>query len=296
MRQQLKSLQERWLRRRWHADAVALSKFANLNPCVVVTGGSEGLGYALADRFARGGHRLLLVARNLNALEEAASRLRGTTGAAVDVVAIDLTQPDAVPRLDACLEALGVYVDVLVNNAGMGLSGRFETHAMDDLARLTDLNVRALTQLMRRYLPEMKIRGRGGVLNLASIGSYGPGPNQAAYYASKAYVLSLSEAVAHEVAGHGVRICAVAPGPVRTRFHAKMGAERAFYRWFSPPMPPEIVAALAYWGYVAGMRVVWPGVLTPFVALAMRLIPHRVLNVIVAALLKPRRTQHRPKD
>lgn len=282
-------LHDIWLRRWWHADAAAESKFAYLTPWVVVTGGSEGLGFALAERFAHDRNRLLLVARHAPALEQAATRLRATTGAVVDVLVLDVTGPDAIDQLEAKVAALGGYVDVLVNNAGMGLSGRFEMHASADLARLVDLNVRALTLLTRRYLPEMKIRGRGGILNLASVGSYGPGPNQAAYYASKAYVLSLTEAVAHETAGHGVRICAVAPGPVRTKFHAKMGAENAFYRWFSPPTPPELVAALSYWGYMLGMRVVWPGLLTPFVALAMRLIPHRILNVLVSALLKPRR-------
>ena len=91
--------------------------------------------------------------------------------------------------------------------------------------------MRALTQLTRHFLPGMRVRGRGGILNLASLGGYAPGPNQAAYYASKAYVLSLTEAIAAETAGEGVRVCALAPGPVNTRFHARMGAENAFYRY-----------------------------------------------------------------
>ena len=215
--------------------------------------------------------------------------LRASTGARVDTLALDLASADAVARLDDKLAALSAYADVLVNNAGIGLSGDFDAQDPAALTRLVDLNVRALTELTRHYLPDMKMRGRGGILNLASVGSYGPGPNQAAYYASKAYVLSLTEAIAHESAGHGVRICASAPGPVQTRFHAKMGADRALYRWLSPPTPPELVARLTYWGYLAGMRVVWPGAVTPFAALAMRLIPHRMLNVIVSILLKPRR-------
>ena len=104
-----------------------------------------------------------------------------------------------------------------------------------DVLRLIDLNVRALTHLTHHFLPGMRVRGRGGILNLASIGGYAPGPNQAAYYASKAYVLSLTEAIAAETAGEGVRVCALAPGPVNTRLHESMGAENAFYRCFVPP-------------------------------------------------------------
>ena len=100
---------------------------------------------------------------------------------------------------------------------------------------LVDLNVRALTRLTRHFLPGMRQRGRGGILNVASLGGYAPGPNQAAYYASKAYVLSLTEAIAAETAGEGVRVCALAPGPVDTAFHARMGAENAFYRYLVPP-------------------------------------------------------------
>lgn len=245
---------------------------------------------ALAECFAHAGHRLLLVARDAPRLAAAADRLRSNGAVDVDVLALDLTRSDAIEVLDQKLAAMSTYADVLVNNAGIGLSGDFTAHAPANLASLVDLNVRTVTLLTRHYLPGMKIRGRGGILNLASVGSYGPGPNQAAYYASKAYVLSLTEAIGHESAGNGVRICASAPGPVQTRFHAKMGADRAFYRWISPPAPPALVARLSYWGYLAGLRVVWPGIVTPFVALAMRIIPHRILNIIVATLLKPRKS------
>lgn len=285
----IKALHDAWLRRWWRPDSRAQSAVAGLSPVVVVTGGSEGLGLALATCFARAGHRLLLVARDQSRLEAAAAKVRAECTADVAILALDITRQDAITLLDQKLVGMAAYADVLVNNAGIGLSGDFAEHDPGALAALTDLNVRALTLLTRHYLPGMRIRGRGGILNLASVGSYGPGPNQAAYYASKAYVLSLTEAIAHESAGLGVRICAAAPGPVRTRFHAKMGAERAFYRWISPPAPAELVARIVFWGYTAGMRVVWPGLVTPVAALAMRLIPHRILNVIVATLLKPRK-------
>ena len=149
---------------------------------------------------------------------------------------LDVTLPDAVAKIEAALASHGAYADVLVNNAGIGLSGPFHAHAAADVLRLVDLNVRALTHLTHHFLPGMRVRGRGGILNLASIGGYAPGPNQAAYYASKAYVLSLTEAIAAETAGEGVRVCALAPGPVNTRFHETAWArENAFYRSFVPP-------------------------------------------------------------
>ncbi len=135
----------------------------------------------------------------------------------------DVTATDAIATIEAALAAHGAYADVLVNSAGIGLSGPFHAHAPEDVVRLIDLNVRALTQLTRHFLPGMRVRGRGGILNVASLGGYTPGPNQAAYYASKAYVLSLTEAIAAETAGEGVRVCALAPGPVNTAFHARMG-------------------------------------------------------------------------
>ena len=283
----IKDLHQAWLRRWWRPQPEALAPFDGAARVVVITGGSEGIGLALARQFARGAAPLLLVARDPAKLESAAVDLRAR-GAVVDTLSVDLTAADVLDLIDQKLREMRGYADVLVNNAGMGLSGDFIRHDPEAVTRLVDLNVAALTKLTRHYLPGMVLRGRGGILNLASVGSYGPGPNQAAYYASKAYVLSLTEAIAHENAGYGVRICAVAPGPVKTKFHARMGAERAFYRLLAPPTSPDLVATLAYWGYQAGMRVVWPGIVTPFAALAMRLMPHRVLNVIVATLLKPR--------
>jgi short-subunit dehydrogenase len=134
----------------------------------------------------------------------------------------------------------------------------------------------------------MRTRGRGGILNIASIGAYAPGPNQAVYYASKAYVMSLSEAIAAETAGQGVRVSALAPGPVNTRFHARMGAQYAGYRAVVAPSSPNAVARAGYLGFSLGWRVIVPGLLNPFLAVAMRVLPHRLVIPIIAILLKPR--------
>src|SRR5262249_24189263 len=149
----------------------------------------------------------------------------------VEAVALpaDVTRPETIAAIEAALVQRQAYADVLVNDAGIGLAGAFPSHPPEALQRLLDLNVRALTDLTPHFLPGMLIRGRGGVLNLASLGAYAPGPYQAVYYASKAYVLSLTEAVAAETAGQGVRITALAPGPVQTGFHRRMGNERALH-------------------------------------------------------------------
>jgi hypothetical protein len=290
----MQSLLQAWRRRWWQPDREALAAYASLRPMTVVTGGSEGIGYALARRFAAAGNDVMLVARRVGPLEQAAAQIRAESKADATVLPLDVTAPDAIAKIEAALASSGAYADVVVNNAGIGLSGPFHAHPPEAVLRLVDLNVRALTVLTRHFLPGMRLRGRGGILNVASLGGYAPGPNQAAYYASKAYVLSLTEAIAAETAGEGVRVCALAPGPVNTRFHARMGSENAFYRRLIPPASPASVARAGYRGYVLGLRVTIPGVFNPFLALAMRIMPHRIVIPIVGLLLKPREGE--PRD
>ena len=285
------SLIQAWRRRWWRPDPVALAAFDGLKPMTVVTGASEGIGYALARRFAAAGNDLVLVARRPELLKEAAERIRADYKVEAVAVPADVTRPEAIPAIEAALAAHRAYADVLVNNAGMGLAGPFLSHSPEAVLRLLDLNVRALTELMRHFLPGMCVRGRGGVLNLASIGSFAPGPNQAVYYASKAYVISLSEAVAAETAGQGVRITALAPGPVNTSFHRRMGSERALYRYLVLPASAAGVAAAGYRGFAFGWRVIVPGILNPALALAMRIMPHRIVIPIIGWLMKPRGAQ-----
>lgn len=284
----ISALAQMWRRRWWRPDRVAIAAYADLRPLVVITGGSEGIGLAFARQFAGASKDLLLVARTPEKLAEAAESLRGEYKVQVDTLALDVTTENAVSALEATLAGKKAYADVLVNCAGMGLSGRFLDHEESRLLQLIDLNVRALSRLTLHFLKPMCVRGRGGVINMASVGSYAPGPNQAAYYASKAYVLSLTEAIAHETAGKGVRICALAPGPTRTRFHERMGALYAFYRTFLPLSSPGFVAWMGYVGFMAGARVVVPGPLNLIGTLAMRVMPHRLLLPIISVLLKPR--------
>ena len=282
------SLLEVWRRRFWRPDSVALAAYTGLRPMAVITGASEGIGYALARRFAKGGHDLMLIARSAGPLAAAAERIRAQAKVRAIPLALDITGPEAIATIEAALARQSAYADVLVNSAGMGLAGRFDAQTPEATARLIALNVAALTALSRHFLPGMRVRGRGGILNLASLGGYTPGPYQAAYYASKAYVLSLSEAIAAETAGEGVRVTALAPGPVDTRFHARMRGQSAIYRALMPAASVDSVARAGYLGFALGWRVVVPGILTPLLALGMRVVPHRLLVPIVGWLLKPR--------
>jgi short-subunit dehydrogenase len=287
-------LLQAWRQRWWRPDRQALAAYAALRPMVVVTGGSEGIGYELARRFARAGQDVMLVARRLAPLERAAASIQADFKVEAVAVAADVTAPDAIAAIERALAAQRAYADVLVNSAGIGLAGPFHSHAPEDVMRLVDLNVRALTALTHHFLGGMRQRGRGGILNLASLGGYTPGPYQAGYYASKAYVISLSEAIAAETAGEGVRVCVLAPGPVDTAWHERAGAESALYRTLVPPASAASVARAGYLGYLLGLRVVVPGLLNPFLALALRIMPHRIMVPIIAWLLKPRAT--RPND
>jgi short-subunit dehydrogenase len=267
---------------------VALAAYAGQRPITVITGASGGIGMALARQFARGGHDLLLIARNTEALYQAAASIRADAKVEVGTLVLDITAPDAVGRIEAELTRQGAYADVLVNSAGIGLAGPFLEQSPDGIDRLVDLNIRALTTLTRHFLVGMRARGRGGILNLASLGGYAPGPYQAAYYASKAYVISLSEALSAETSGEGVRVCVLAPGPVATPFHQRMQGETGLYLRLLPVSNPDGVARAGYLAFALGWRVVVPGLFAPILALAMRLTPHRILVPIVGWLLKPR--------
>ncbi len=275
-----------WIGRRRHPDAVALSAVAGKRPVVLVTGGSTGIGLALARRFAQAGHAVALVGRDEGRLTEAATGIAREFGVPAVPLAQDIQAAGAPASLAQRLAQDGAYIDVLVNSAGIGLSGAFAVDDVDKLDALIATNIAALTRLTRHVLPGMLARGRGGILSLSSLGAYTPGPYQAAYYASKSYVLALSEAIAHETSGRGVRVCAVAPGPVNTRFHAEMQAEGTPYRLLLPPMSPQAVARSAYRGFCLGRRVVVPGPIAPLLMLGARALPHPLLVPITGLLLR----------
>ncbi|MFA5949339.1 MAG: SDR family oxidoreductase [Hyphomicrobium sp.] len=276
-----------WISRRARPDPAALARAAGLSPAALVTGGSRGIGLALALRFAQAGtHTIVLVARDLTALERAARSITQKYSANVIVLPLDITSDEAPARIDAELARHTLYLDYLVNSAGIGLSGPYHSHSEQKIDELIALNMSALSRLMRWALPGMRARGRGGILNVASLGGFVPGPHQALYYASKAFVISLTEAVAHEIGGDGVRISVVAPGPVDTRFHEAMGADNALYRFLLPQRSAEMVARSAYRGLMLGRVVVVPGVFEAISAAALRIVPHTLTIPIIGTLLE----------
>jgi uncharacterized protein len=282
----MQALAERWIGRYARPDPTALAAVAGLTPCVVVTGGSAGIGLAIAQRFHRDGETVVLIARDPGRLAAATTGFAGP--GRIATLALDVTNPDAPARIESALHERGLYLDILVNCAGIGLAGPFANHDSGAIEQLVATNVNAVTRLTRHVLPALLARGRGGIINVASLGGYVPGPNQAAYYASKAYVCSLTEALATENAGRGVRITAVAPGPVATSFHAKMGTGSALYRWLLPALSSDRVARAAVTAYRLGRPVVVPGIVPKALAVAITLLPHWVSAALIRALLAPR--------
>lgn len=283
-------LADAWLARAARPDPAALAAVSGRAPCVVVIGGSEGIGCEIARLFAQRGLHVMIIGRRPQLLETARALIAVTAdpAASITTLALDVTAERAMADIETALEARSLYLDVLVVAAAHGLCGSFDGHPPAAIGSLVELNVAVPTRMIRRWLPAMRGRGRGGVLALASLGAYAPGPYQAVYYASKAYVVSLIEAVAEENRGTGVRLAVVAPGPVETAFHAKMSAQSSLYRTLLPAMSPERAAASAVRGYLLGHVVITPGLLTPLLALAMRVIPRVILAPVVGWLLKPR--------
>jgi len=277
-----------------NAQDEALQRGKHLRPVTLITGGSEGIGLELAHCFAAQGQDIILIARDEARLHQAANTVADDRAARsqktikIIPLALDLTKAGALAEIDKALKAHGAYADIVVNNAGIGLSGGFAAKSTDDLEALLKLNITAVTELMRHVLPGMISRGRGGILNVASLGGLIPGPFQAAYYASKAYVISLSEATHAEVRYSGVRICALAPGPVRTHFHDRIGSQNDFYYRFLPVLSARRVAKAGYRGYLWRRTVIVPGIMNKIMAICLRVLPHTIVIPVISLLLRPR--------
>ncbi|MDZ7708576.1 MAG: SDR family oxidoreductase [Trueperaceae bacterium] len=243
-------------------------------PTALVTGASSGIGLELARAFARRDHDLVLTARSRDALHALADELHAAHGVAVEVVPEDLARPGGPAALVDALTAGGHRIDVLVNNAGFATHGRFDDIALETGIEEARLNMLAPTWLMKRLLPGMVRRGTGGVLNVASTAGFQPGPGMAVYYATKAYVLHLSEAVAEELAGSGVTITALCPGPTESGFQARAGMEGSrLERRRGLFQHPADVAEAGVRAFERGQRVYVPGTANRLAALAPRLLP-----------------------
>jgi short-subunit dehydrogenase len=249
----------------------------------LVTGASGGIGLCVARELAARGFDLALVARSGDQLQAVAVELARTHGATCRVLATDLARPDAPARVHEWAKGESLNVDVLVNNAGFGLQGRFvETDPGRELEML-QLNVGALTFLSKVFARDMVAQRSGRILNVASTAGFVPGPFMAVYYASKAYVLSLSIALAEELAGSGVTVTTLCPGATQTSFGSTAGAEGS--RLFrSGVMNPAAVARAGVEGMLAGRRMVVPGLRNRLLASTSGLLPRAVTARIARGL------------
>jgi uncharacterized protein len=237
----------------------------------LITGASAGIGTELARVFASKGHRVALVARREDRLTALAGEIATAGSAAPIVIPCDLEQPDAGDKIAAALAAQGVEVEYVVNNAGYGLFGHaIELDRADQLG-IVAVNIRSMTDLSLRFSDQL-IRHRGGILNVGSIAGFLPGPGMAVYYASKAYVLSFTEAMRQELSSRGVRVTALCPGPVPSEFQARAGFQPGFDSAILNVSPAE-VARQGYQGLMANKRAVLPGLGIKMVPLLLRLFP-----------------------
>lgn len=251
-----------------------------MNKTVLITGASSGIGYELACLFAAEGYDCVLVARTADKLNELATSLHEKHNVKALVIARDLAQLDAADAIYADVRAASVNVDVLVNNAGFGVFGLFaETDPKAELQML-QVNVIALTQLTKLFLAGMLERRQGRILNVASTAAFAVGPLMAVYYASKAYVLSLSEALANELQGTGVTVTALCPGPTRTGLQQRgaTGESRLFRRRVADA---RTVALAGYRGLMAGRTVVIPGLGNKLIPFVVRVSPRGVMARVV---------------
>lgn len=263
-------------RRRNRLARVALPP-ASPSSAALITGASSGIGTEIARELARRGHGVVLVARREERLRELATELAAEHGVRAEVLSADLGEVTARDRLVAEIEGLGVDVEILVNNAGYGDNARVNSADRERLLTMVRLNCEAVLDLQARYSPAMVERGRGAILNVASVAAFQPMPGTATYAATKAFVLSLSEGTYSEVKGKGVTVTALCPGPVKTEFADVAGiggAEEQLPDLFWATA--EEVAKAGVQGLERGKRVVVPGVLNRATAVGGQHAPRAV--------------------
>lgn len=250
---------------------------------VLITGASSGIGEALAERFAADRYNLVLAARGVAKLQALGARLSAKYGIEARVIGADLEAPGGAQALFDDIRRQGVSVDALVNNAGFGLVGPFKELGLDDQLRMMQLNMTALVALTRLFIPDIVAR-KGGVLNVASTAAFQPGPTMAIYFATKAFVLSFSEAIAEELSRDGVTVTALCPGPTSTGFSGRAGADDTAMFKRLRPMQAETVADIGYSAFRRGQRVVIAGTLNWLMAQSIRFTPRRLVTMVAMRL------------
>jgi hypothetical protein len=255
----------------------------------LITGASSGIGLELAHLFAQDGYRLVLVARNRGALRQVGDDLQSRYGVTVRIAPKDLAHPASPDELYHELQESGVVLDVLVNNAGFGAAGAFLKTIWNEEAEMIQVNIAALTHLTKLFLPQIRAR-EGKVMNVASTAAFQPGPFMSVYYASKAYVLSFTEALAEEMIGTGVTVTCLCPGPVQTNFQKRAYLQGT--KLAASPLTVDVreVARIGYEGMKQGKRIVIPGWKNRVVAEGVRFAPRNLLTRVVRRLQEKKET------
>lgn len=252
----------------------------------LITGGSVGIGAALADVFAEHGHDLILVSRRGDQLEARAREIREKHHVTVTCLPEDLADPAGPRRLYDGVRAQGLEVDHLVNNAGVGLYGKFMNTDLNAELKMIQLNVASPVELTKRFLPAMIERRSGKILNVASTAAFVPGPWMSIYYATKAFLLSFSEAIDHELGPNGITVTALCPGPTESEFKVRAGSQRS--RLFEAfVMDAPTVARAGYEGMMKGKAVVIPGLRNKLIPVAARLIPRPFMATLSQRATRP---------
>lgn len=251
-----------------------------MNETVLVTGASSGIGLELAKCFAADKSNLILAARNTAALETLAADLRRDHKIEIHVLTADLSRPESPQKIAEELQGRGAVVDVLVNNAGFGLHGRFAELPLARQLEIIQVNVTALVALTRLFLPGMVERRRGGILNVGSVAGFIPGPHMAIYYASKAFVQSFSEALVEELRGTGVSVTDLCPGPTETNFSqtARMYQTRATQ---VAKMSAAEVAVAGHRAFREGRGICVPGAANKLLVQLTRILPRATIRKLV---------------
>lgn len=252
----------------------------------LITGASSGIGKALAAEFARDGYDVVLAARSVEKMQALAEQLQAEYSVTATVIAADLETPDGAKQLHADIRARNLNLTALANNAGYGLFGKFPESSLDDELAMMRLNMNSLVILTKLFLPDI-LESRGKILNLASTAAFQPGPYMAVYYASKSFVLSFSEALAEELAGSGVQVTALCPGPTASGFQDKAAMQKSALVKNRKLPSAEEVAAKGYRAMQRGKRVYIPGAQNWLLAQSIRFTPRRVVTRLVKHLSRP---------
>ncbi len=260
------------------------------NRTAVITCASSGIGMELARLFAADGYDLIVTARRAELLQKLSEELMNAHGTSVRIIPMDIAQPYAGEALWKAISEITPNIEVLVNNAGVGDASDFSTESPEVIERMIQLNIFTLTSLTRYALPQMLSRGKGKILNVASLAGYqSGGPGMAVYYATKSYVLSFSRSLGNELSRSGVSVTVLCPGATATEFEQTAGAEKTLLFNWSKPMDAKTVALAGYRGMQRGCGEVVPGWMNKFLAVSPRFSPTSMVLAINRALLSRRK-------